>query len=235
MRPRLISMVMLFAACIFLSLVCTAETLTLSSGKTFQGKIVEETDTYIALEQEGVTIKYSKDDIVRINRKPTSLEPVVPVVKRVANASSSDELIKITLKEDPNKDLPRFVKKLDDLKQEIGGIAESAKGKLSALGGEALTADHRAIMEEALDAMQQKVALLRHLTVPPAARELRNVAIKIVDLQARYFSAPADTFKTVEQLKEYWTNKVDKDMGELDTKYQDSYTRLQNPGNPAAK
>lgn len=228
-------MVVLFAACVFLSLVCTAETLTLSSGKTFQGKIVEETDAYIALEHEGVTIKYFKDEIVRINRNPIPEESVVPVAKRVAKASSTDELITITLKEDPNKDLPTFVKKLDALKQEIVDIAENAKGKLSALRGEALTANHRAIMEEALDVMQRKVALLRNLAVPPAARELRDVAVKIADLQATYFRAPANTFKTVEQLQDYWTKEVLVDMDKLTVQYRDLYARLENPTMPATK
>ncbi|MDD5070317.1 MAG: dienelactone hydrolase family protein [Candidatus Omnitrophica bacterium] len=49
--------------------VASADTLTLKSGKTVTGKIVEETAEYLKLDFQGVTIKYFKDEIESFEKK----------------------------------------------------------------------------------------------------------------------------------------------------------------------
>lgn len=72
----------LFLALLFLSMahVGQADELKLLSGKTLEGKIVEQTDKYVKFDEgEGIALTYYNDDIASINGKPMVIVHPAPV------------------------------------------------------------------------------------------------------------------------------------------------------------
>ncbi|MFA6281264.1 MAG: hypothetical protein WCY05_02020 [Candidatus Omnitrophota bacterium] len=58
---------------LFISSSVFAETIVLKSGKTVEGKILEQTDKYIKVDIEGISITYYLDEIQSIGAKPGSM------------------------------------------------------------------------------------------------------------------------------------------------------------------
>lgn len=61
--------VILLVLCVGISSVAFAETVVLKSGKTIEGNLVEETDKYIKIDFEGVTLTYFLDEIDHIDKE----------------------------------------------------------------------------------------------------------------------------------------------------------------------
>ncbi|MFC1674603.1 tol-pal system YbgF family protein [Candidatus Omnitrophota bacterium] len=72
--------IILVAILLALPLACFAETVTLKSGETIEGKIVEKTDKYIKIDFEGVSLTYWLEDIESIGGQPL-LSPAITIDK----------------------------------------------------------------------------------------------------------------------------------------------------------
>lgn len=58
---------------VILPLVCLAETVTLKSGKTVEGRIIDKTDKYLKMDFQGVLLTFFLDEIQAINGEKVSL------------------------------------------------------------------------------------------------------------------------------------------------------------------
>ena len=55
---------------LFLSTFVFAETVTLKSGSTMEGRLIEETDEYIKIDFQGTPLTYYRDEIKKIDSNP---------------------------------------------------------------------------------------------------------------------------------------------------------------------
>lgn len=90
MKYYIIYITVLMAVCATCSVY--AETVTLKSGKIVQGKVLEQTDTYLVIEISGLEIKYYLDEIVSIDGKViTSVSTGNPSPDSLQNKSGLEQ------------------------------------------------------------------------------------------------------------------------------------------------
>ena len=95
-----IRVIVLLALCVCLSSVVFAETVVLKSGKIIEGKLLEETDKYIKIDFEGVTLTYFLDEIASIEKEKKLDAPILEnVIDKEQAQAEEDNLPPVALKE----------------------------------------------------------------------------------------------------------------------------------------
>jgi hypothetical protein len=162
-----------------------SEIIVLKSGKTIEGKIIEETGQYVKIDYSGITLTYWKTDIERIDKVNPALQPV-----------------EIKLKSKEKRSPAEFLNELDVLEGAVENIVRSTANKMFASKKEKL--DNRHIVSGAIDDIKNKTAEIESLNAPDyGCRELQKFAAKIGSY-AQQMRGGERHFVNMEERQKYW-------------------------------
>lgn len=178
-----------------------ADSIVLKSGEIMEGTIVEETDKYVKIDYMGVPLTYWKDNIEKINKD--SSDSAKPLDSSYEDQQQGGDVV-IVIKEDNSQSVKDFVDELDSLGKDVDGIIFDAQRKIMGIEDKTLNNEHRAIMEEAVNDIKDKIAEIKKLTPPPGCRDLQNFCIKVSEAALAEFSSDTRNFSSVEELGAYW-------------------------------
>lgn len=162
-----------------------SEIIVLKSGKTVEGKIIEETEQYVKIDYSGIALTYWKTDIERIDKVNPALQSV-----------------EIKLKSEEKQSPRDFLNKLDVLEGAIENTVRLAANKMFTSKTERL--DNRNILREAIDSVKNKTAEIESLNAPDySCRELQKFAAKI-GTYAQQMRGGERHFSSTEERQKYW-------------------------------
>lgn len=220
---------------LFLFLACVpcvyADTILFNSGKTIEGKIVEENAESIKVDSSGVTLTYWKDEIKEIIKaKGPETEPVeikaekseeAPITITSNNRSSSKEAIK------------DYIKQLDEAAQRVESIIGKAKAGIGALikkksgdvDEQRISFGQRDIIEKAKSEIAALMKKIGSLYAPRGCGKLKEYSMKIARTVYGEFEANSSGVSNMGELSSFW-NDFEKKLMELKTFYQTERTKV---------
>jgi len=151
-----------------LSSIAFADTITIKSGKTIEGKIVERTDEYIKIDFHGVPIIYYLDEIESIDgeiRAPYSTE---------SSSESNNERQRVL----------EFINKLDSIQDDSRQrMKDSNTTKLfnKAMNKEEYEKAKKITLDQ-INIIKQGIKQIEELSTPESCRKLKELAIKFEEL-----------------------------------------------------
>lgn len=185
-RKRLI----LILATSFLMIFCFsflsfAEIITLNSGKTVEGKIVEETEKYVKIIFMGTTLTYWREDIESIDK----------------------QTVEIKIKSDNAQFIPDFLKKLVPLEDSIEKVVRGMASKMMDITIEKL--ENRDILQKSVSDIENAIAEIERLSVQDSdCNELKRISIKIGNGAVRQLRSGTRNFSTTDERKNYWQEYI---------------------------
>lgn len=203
-----------------------SETLVLKSGKSVEGKIIEETGKYIKLDYEGVVLTYWKDDIERVD-KPKKQEADI-------KEQLDEKEIKIKIKGVASGDVKEFVDKLESLGQDIQQIILNAQTEVIDSKAETVTEKQRAILQKAAESIKDKMAQIKKLKAPQGCEELQKFAFKSADVAITEFTGEVEKNSIVTELTAYWQD-CQKKFSETQKEYTEERQRVLDKINQISK
>jgi len=188
--------------CLCFCEIAFSETIILKSGKSIEGKIVEETTNYIKMDYEGVVLTYWKDNIERIEK---SKEPKVEI-----KAPQDEKEIKIKIKSANAGNVGEFIDRLDSLGQDIQTIISNAQAEITKIEAKDLTEKHWSILRKAVYDINNKIIEIKKLNAPPECKELQKYSIEQGNIEIQQFTGEVEKFSTVAELGKYWADYTQK-------------------------
>jgi hypothetical protein len=181
--------------CLFFYSPAFSEIIILKSGKTVEGRIIEETNKYVKIDSMGILLTYWRADIERIDRSES------PVKEQ-----PEKNLIKIKIKgEDSAQNDKKFIDKLDSLDNDIQVIIDDTQAKLTGTKAIAITDEHRNIVRKAIEDVKDKIIEIKKLNPPRRCKTLHEIFIKGYNLQIKPADAEINLLSSDELLK-YWND-----------------------------
>lgn len=215
-----------------LGILAFPDSIILKSGETIEGKIIEETNSYVKIDYVGVSLTYWKDDIKEIeksNELGSSKEPPV-------QAEPENEIVTIKIKNkivSSGKDTREFIGKLDFSWQNIQKIISNAQTQISNITETNLTNEHRNILQTAIADIKNEITKIKALKAPSGCEELQKFAIASGDTQTKQFSDGLAGISTVEGLSKYWQDYT-LELGKVEEKYNKERQKVLDKIDPAA-
>lgn len=220
---------------LFLFLACVpcvyADTILFNSGKTIEGKIVEENAESVKVDLSGATLTYWKDEIKEIKKaEEPEIKPVgikaekkeeAPIVITDNNRSGSKEAIK------------DYIKQLDDAAQLVERIISKAKTDIGALikknsgdvDEQRISSGQRDIIEKAKREIGALMKKISSLYAPRGCGKLKEYSMKIARTVYGEFEANSSGVSNMGELSSFW-NDFEKKLMELRTFYQTERTKV---------
>jgi hypothetical protein len=206
-----------------------SDTLLLKSGKSLEGKIIDETDTYVTIEYAGVPLKYWKEEIQEITKsQPVSQPTTSPVASQPFSQPAPIKTATIVIKQDNKQEIAAFVKKIEVLRDDITTSLNAIQDKI----GEDVSIDKRVTDEErqswkeTVETVRKKLEQAKLANVPSECRDLRDSALRISEAELERFSSQLNSFITYADLKNYWEQYPKEKLGELKKKYDIERERI---------
>jgi hypothetical protein len=200
-----------------------ADTLTLKSGKSLEGKIIDETDTYVIIQYAGIPLKYWKEDIAQIEK---STDTKHQKFYSVRSASKEGDTVKITIKEDPAQGIAAYIKTLDALRSDVTKTVFDAQNQLLTNSDGQITEADRKLLKETVDSIEKKIAETKKVHVPSDCKILQLYALDTAEAETKRFAGTVDTFITIKELKDYWKQYSQVTLQEIGKKYDDEKQRI---------
>ena len=167
------------------SFLSFAEIITLKSGKTVEGKIVEETDKYVKIIFMGTTLTYWREDIESIDK----------------------QTVEIKIKSDNAQFIPDFLKNLVPLEDSIEKVVRGMASKMMDVTTEKL--ENRDILQKSVSDIENVIAEIERLSVQDYdCNELKRISIKIGNGAVRQLRSGARYFSTTDERKNYWQEYI---------------------------
>ncbi|MDD5583785.1 MAG: hypothetical protein PHV55_01835 [Candidatus Omnitrophica bacterium] len=224
----------LFVAVILCCVPAFSDTLLLKTGKSVEGKIIEETDAYVILDYSGISLKYWKEEIQEITKSQpptgdasqpeqvsTPQDPSPQPTSQSRPKSTGQQTITIAIKEDPKQEIIVFVKELETLRDGIKDALVEAKEQFAvqmSSDGQ-ITEANRKFLREAEKDGRNKLEQMKRIAVPAQCRDLRDYALRVTEAEIDRFSSSLSSLSTYKDLIKYWEEHPKRKTEELKKKY----------------
>ena len=152
----------LYCACFHVSIF--SEIITLESGQTVEGEIIEETDKYVKIDFMGAPLTYSKEDIKSINKR-------------------KGEVVKIKIKPDQTS-TSEFLAKIEFLEKDIGKTVTGGYGAAMQFQDGKSSCDYRETIQRTAAGIRSKINEVKRLHVAPDCERLKQLFVELYDAEA---------------------------------------------------
>jgi hypothetical protein len=206
-----------------------SDTLLLKSGKSVEGKIIEETDTYVTIEYASIPLKYWKDEVQKITKSSSAAQPITSQpTSQPSSRAGTVKIVDITIKEDPKEEIAAFARMLEEKRIEAGSALSEVKSKIEGdITRDGRISDtNRQFFRESLEIARNKVNQMKSIRTPAACKDLRDYALRVAEAELEQFASALSSLNTYADLMTYWKDYPKEKFVELKKKYDAERQRI---------
>lgn len=185
--------------------------ITLKSGQTVKGTIVEETDKYVKIIFMGIPLTYWRENIASIDR----------------------QTVEIKIKVDNAQAVPDFLKALVPLEDKIEKTVRGMASKMMDITKERL--ENRDILQKSVKDIESAIAEIEKLNVQDSAcNELKRISVKIGNGAVRQLRSGTRNFSSTDERKNYWQSYI-QELDAQNKEYNNKREAIMDKLNPKKK
>lgn len=189
---------------LFLCNYVFSDSITLNSGTVIEGKIIEETATYVKIEYADVPLTYQKESIAQVRRDAFDAGRVNSEIPSSEIPESKD--IRISIKADWSSKTREFIEKLDLFGEDMNKIIDAAKMDIAELSSIELDDKSRSIMRKAVSDINMIIDNVKKMNIPGDCEKLQKFFVETGYAKTKQFEGEVDNISTTEDLSKYWSD-----------------------------